>query len=122
MKSILEENQLIGWKTFPIKLYDKKGEEIPGYNGFSVIGKCSPTKYENCEVLEKRLVPNGPLCKYYKGVSIDKCDGSDFVTPEGTSETFITKRAADVLKKYKISNMSLENLADREMEVDNILK
>ncbi len=121
MRSILEENKLTGWKTFSIKLYDKKREEIHGYHGFSVVGRCGPTKYENCEVIEKRLVPNAPLCKYYKGVSISTWDGNDFITPEGTYETFITKRAADVLKKNKISNMHLENLANSEMAVDNIL-
>ncbi len=121
MKSILEENRLTGWKTFPIQLYDKKGKEISGYQGFSVIGKCGPTRYDNCEIIEKRLVPNGPLCKYYKGVSIDTWDGDDFVTPEGTYETFISKRAADILMKNKISNMELKNLADSEIDIDDIL-
>lgn len=121
MKSVLEENKLTGWKTFPIKLYDKEGEEILGYHGFSVIGKCGPTNYKNCEIIKKRLVPKGPLCQYYKGVTIDTWDGNDFVTPEGTYETFITRKAADILKKHRISNMYLQNLADSEMAVENIL-
>src|SRR4051812_1019570 len=28
IQTILEKNNLRGWKTFPIKLYDKKGNEI----------------------------------------------------------------------------------------------
>lgn len=122
MKAILEANLLTGWQTFPIKLFDKKGNEIFGYHGFSITGKCSPTMYENCEIIEKRMVPNGPLCKFYKGVFIDKWDGSDFFTPEGTYDTFITKKAADVLKKSKITNMQLKNLANSEISVDNILR
>jgi hypothetical protein len=120
-KNVLEENNLKGWTTFHIKLYNKKGDEIMGYHGFSVLGKCGPTSYSNCEIIEKRLVPNGPLCKYYKGVCIDGWDGSDFFTPERSYETFITQKAADKLRKHKISNMSLENLADVEMAVENIL-
>jgi len=122
MKTVLEENKLTGWKAFPIELYDKKGNRISGYHGFSITGQSSPTTYDNCEIIEKRMVPNGPVCKFYKGVSIDKWDGSDFFTPEGTYETFITKKAADILKKNKITNLELINLADSEMDVDNILK
>jgi hypothetical protein len=34
MKSILEENNLTGWKTFDIQIYDKKKNEICGYYGW----------------------------------------------------------------------------------------
>ena len=122
MKTVLEENNLTGWKVFPIKLYDRKGNEITGYHGFSVIGHSGPTSYEKSEIIEKRLVPNGPLCRYYKGVTLDNWDGSDFFTPEGTYETFITRKAADILKKNKISNMYLENLAEAEINVRDVKK
>ena len=111
MRKILEENSLTGWKVFSIKLYDKKGNEIVGYHGFSITGHSGPTSYKKSDIIEKRLVPNGPLCRYYKGVTLDNWDGSDFFTPEGTYQTFITKKAADILKKNKISNVYLENLA-----------
>jgi len=122
MKKILEENSLTGWKTFPIKLYDKKGSEITGYHGFSVVGHSGPTNYKNSEIVERRKVSTGPLCKYYKGVSVDNWDGSDFFTPEKTYQTFITKKAADILKKNKITNMYIENLADHQIAVRYIEK
>lgn len=122
MRKILAENYLTGWKAFPIKLYDKKGNEIIGYHGFSVAGQSGPTSYKNSEIIEKKLVPSGPLCKYYKGLVIDKWDGTDFFTPDGTYETFITRRAADVLKKNKISNIHLENLAETETNVRHVKK
>src|SRR5262245_11871693 len=40
LKKILENNRFTGWKTYPIKLYDKKNNEVSGYHGFSVIGSC----------------------------------------------------------------------------------
>jgi len=122
LKGVLEQNSLTGWKTFSIKLYDENGKEIPGYHGFSITGRCSPTNYNNREIIERRMVPNGPICKFYKGVSLDNWDGSDFFTPERTYETFITKKAADLLKKNKITNLKLINLADTETDVDDILK
>ncbi len=117
MRKVLEENNLTGWKVFPIKLYNKKGDEISGYHGFSAAGRCGPTSYEKSEIIEKRQVPNGPICQYYKGVFIDNWDGTDFFTPDGTYQTFITKKAAVVMKKNKITNMYLANLAEVEINV-----
>jgi hypothetical protein len=120
MKKILEENNLTGWQVFPINLYDKKGHEITGYHGFSVTGHSGPTSYEKSEIIEKRSVPEGPICKYYKGVFIDNWDGTDFFTPEGTYQIYITKKAADVLKKNKITNMYLTNLTECEINVRDV--
>ncbi|MGH2613024.1 MAG: hypothetical protein ACRDFB_08270 [Rhabdochlamydiaceae bacterium] len=122
MKSILEENGLSGWQTFSIKLYDKKENEISGYQGFSLTGCCGPTVYKKSTIFEKKLVPTGPVCKFYKGIFIDSWDGSDFFTPKGTYHTLITKKAADILKKSKLTNVRLENLADREIDVHLVKK
>ena len=121
-KTVLEEGHLTGWKTFPIKLYDENGNDIPGYHGFSITGKCSPVTYESCAIIEKRMIPNGPICKFYKGIFINDWDGSDFFTPEGTYETFITEKSANILKKNKITNLKLINLVDRETDIDDVTK
>ena len=122
MKTVLEENNLTGWQTYPIKLYDKKGNEIFGYHGFSVVGHCGPKRYEKSKIIEKQFIPKGPVVKYYKGVFFDDWDGSDFFTPEESFMIFITKKSADVLKKNKITNFWLENLADYETDVTNVKK
>ena len=80
MKDVLEQNNLTGWKTFPVQVFDKKGNEIKRYYGFSVIGKCGPIDYTKCEIVEKRLVPTGPISKFFKGryIGLETWDGSDF--------------------------------------------
>jgi hypothetical protein len=117
MKAILEENKLTGWKVYPIKLYDKKNNEIFGYSGFSITGRCSPPSYAESEIIEKQYVPTGPICKLYKGMTINNWDGSDFVLPQGRLRIIINKKAADILKKNKITNVDLENLAEYETTV-----
>ena len=117
-KNVLELNQLTGWKTFPIKLYDKKGNEINGYHGFSITGHCSGLSYKKSQIIEKRFVPNGPLCKYFKGTFIENWDGSDFFTPDKKFHTFITRNAAEAIQKNKLTNVYLENLAEIEVDVD----
>jgi hypothetical protein len=48
----LEENQFTGWKIYPIKLFDKKENEVEGYHGLSVTGICGPQSYN--EIIEKK--------------------------------------------------------------------
>jgi len=116
LKRVLKENKLVGWKAFPIKLLDKKGNEIPGYHGFSITGHCGPIDYNKCEIFQKRLVEGGPIRNFYKVlyVGLDQWDGSDFFHPEGNLGIIVTVKAADILKKNKISNISLRNLSDIE--------
>ena len=110
-------HKLKGWKTFPIKLYDKKGNEISGYHGFSVTGRCGPINLEKSNIIEKQLVPLGPMVKFYKGISIDQWDGMDFFSPDKKKQILITEKAADILRKNKTTNMYLENVADYEINV-----
>lgn len=118
LKSVLEHNNLSGWKSFPVKVYDVKGNEVSDYYGLSITGRCGATKYDQSEIIEKRLVPQGPLVRYYKGISFNDWDGSDFFIPDKTTYIFTEKTAADILKKNNISNMSLTDLADEETDID----
>ena len=123
MKTILEENKLTGWKTFPIKLYDKKENEILGYHGFSVTGHCGPIDDRKAEIVDRQMIPTGPVFKAYKGmhIGLDEWDGSDFFIPDGSLFFIITTKAANVLKKDKTLNTTLTNCADFEMAVDSVL-
>jgi hypothetical protein len=122
MKTVLEENNLTGWQTFAVKVFTKKGEEIPGYHGLSFTGRCGEVDDSKSEIIEKRLVPNASLSKFYKGlhVGLDKWDGSDFFLPEKYFGTIITSRAAEILKKSKLTNIQLENLAELEIPIFDI--
>lgn len=39
LESILRDNSITGWQSYPIKIYDKKDNEVDGYLGFSVVGR-----------------------------------------------------------------------------------
>jgi len=117
LKKALEENSLTGWKTFDVKVLDKQEQEIQGYYGLSITGRCGKIDYSKSKIIEKRLVPNGPLGRYYKGlyIDLDKWDGSDFFLPEKNFGTIITSRTSDALKKSnKLTNIRLENLTEIE--------
>jgi hypothetical protein len=118
-KNLLNEHHFTGWTTYPIIIWDKKGNQIEGYHGFSVTGVSGPISYANSPIIEKRLVPEGPIVKIYKGANIDlnKWDGSDFFVPESTTGIVITKKVAMQLEKNKVTNLNLRNVAEMEMSV-----
>jgi len=120
MKEILEKNQLTGWITYPIKLYDKKGNEILDYHGFSITGRCTEVNYRESKIIEKRMVPTGPICQFYKGALIKGWEGTDFFMPHLTAYTLITEKVAKLLLKNKISNCDIENMAEYENSVRNV--
>lgn len=41
IKTIFECAGLTGWRTYDVTVHKNNGEEIPGYYGFQVTGKCS---------------------------------------------------------------------------------
>jgi len=117
MKTVLEDNHLTGWQTFAVKVFTKKGEEISGYHGLSITGRCGEIDDSKSEIIEKRLVPNGTIGRFRKGlyVGLDKWDGSDFFLPEKYLGTIVTSRAAEILNKSRLTNIRLQNLADIEI-------
>jgi len=120
MKAVLEQNKLTGWKSYTIELVDKKGNQITGYHGFSVTGRCTSTSFAKSQIINKQFVENGPICKFYKGMSIDGWDGTDFFSPENKGWIFVTKNAFEKLKQNKLTNVCLKNLADIEVDIRNI--
>lgn len=122
MKTVLEDNDLTGWKTFEVKIVDKQGQEIKGYHGLSITGRCGKVDYNKSEIIQKRLVPNGPLVKYYKGlhISLDKWDKKDFFLPEKYFGIVTTHKAAEALKKNNLTNIRLENLTEIETDYSSV--
>src|ERR1700761_161521 len=80
MRDVLEENQLTGWKAFPIQLYDKQQNEVKGYQGLSITGRCGSVNYNKSEIVSKSMINNGPISRYYRGfyIGLEDWDGSDF--------------------------------------------
>lgn len=104
--SILEDNGITGWKTYPIILYDKHGNRLDGYNGFYV------------DVMDgKDLSFELPKYKYDKSTEKLKCivvkrgwlditnwDGRDFTRAERA--TIVTERVVNLFKKEKVTGIS----------------
>lgn len=123
LKETLEENEITGWKTFPISLKDRNNREIEGYSGFSVVGRCGFLDFDKSTVIEKKLVKDGVVGKYYKGLyfELEEWDGSDIFVPKGTRYFFTNKKTMNILKKAKISNLKFQYINEIEI-MDTIVK
>ena len=105
--TLLNENRITGWQSYPIVLYDKKGNLIEGYSGFSVIGKGGnySMAWERGFDKEKK--------KHFiesRGLyDLSQWDGSDFFLV--SDEILITERTMKLLKQNKVSAVEYENLS-----------
>lgn len=119
LKNILEDNKFTGWRTYPIIFYDKKGNEIKGYHGFSVTGRSGPINYENSKITKKQDSKDSPIYECSKGYAIDEntWDGSDFFLPENTTGISVPESVVKVLKPNKITNLNLWPFEDIEIPV-----
>ena len=122
MINILEENELTGWKKFPIKLIDKKNKEIFGYCGFSVVGRCGRIEYNTSREYYEEIYEGGPLDIYYIGEYFDvgTWDGSDFFISKGQLRTLVTQKVVNVLKKHQLSNLKFTNLNDSKISQSDV--
>ena len=106
-KNILNESGLTGWKSYPILLYDKKGRQIEGYNGFSITGRAGNIQKFDNPPTELGYSPKSSGCYF----DFDAWDGSDiFLVLPGY--IIITKKFAEVLLNNKVSGIRLHRLTD----------
>lgn len=120
MKSLLETSHFTGWKTFPARVFDKRGNEIEGYHGFSITGRGGHVGYKTDEIIEKPYFEGGPIEKFYKGVTFDadNWDGSDIFLPKDTWGISVTRKVAEKIKEHKLTNVIFKNFADITTVVD----
>lgn len=99
-KKTFEDFNLTGWKTYPIKLYDKKGNLINGYYGFAITGKVGPVDYTRSKIIAKPSMVLGKPNIVKIGIYFDEnsWDGSDFFI---ATPILVTNRVVEALKKAR---------------------
>ena len=113
-REVLEKNNFTGWKCFPVRLFTKKGEEVTGYQGFSVTGRAGRIDREKSEIVYTEA-PTGRQVANYKGVHVDleQWDGSDIFMPDKWFGIVMTRKVREALLAEKITNIRFENMAER---------
>lgn len=99
---ILTDNQITGWRSYPVLVYDKKGNEIRGYNGFTVTGRGGEMRF----LIDKKELSRVESTKQYIQWDKSQWDGSDFFWVKPMF-LLATKKVRDVFKREKIKYLRL---------------
>ena len=104
--SILEDNGITGWKTYPIILYDKHGNRLDGYNGFYVdVMKGMGLDFEPPQDRCDKTTEDWKWIVTKRGwLDITNWDGRDFTRAERA--TIVTERVVNLFKKEKVTGIS----------------
>ena len=113
---LLQENNLTGWRTYPVWVTDKKGKLHRKYSGLAITGRCGPIDLSRSVVVLSQY-PAGwfPhfLGHYFDD---DSWDGSDLFMEHPdtrghrTAAMFTTERVRQVFRRAKVRNLELERL------------
>ena len=107
-KVILEESGITGWKSYPIALFDKRGNPVEGYHGFSITGRAG--KMEMFDQLPLEYGYSADADGYY--FDVETWDGSDLFNTEGTQFIIASERFIKVLVENKITACDYCRLTD----------
>ncbi len=118
---LLREHGITGWDTYPVEVYGRKGEPLPGYHGFAVTGPECRRDRSRSQILTRQAVPGGKPFQVYKGLYFDESqwDGSDIFLVRLTAGMVVTEKVYRLFKKAKVSNVRFTPLT--EVEIDVIL-
>ena len=115
---LLKSNKISGWSTYPVEIFDRKGDLLPGYYGFAVTGPVCTLDRSRSEIIDKPApTPGGRGYQVYRGYYFDESqwDGSDMFWVNGTK--IVTEKVYRLFKEYKITSILLERLDQSEIHI-----
>jgi hypothetical protein len=115
---ILKENNFTGWATYPVEVSDRKGNRLPGYQGFAVTSYAGKRDLSRSPIIRRApYVPGGGNPEVYKGFYFDEAawDGSDFFRVH-PSDKIVTRAVKDAFTNAKIRNVKFIALPDEETD------
>ena len=119
---LLRENTITGWTTYPVELFDRKGERLDDYYGLAVTGpECDFDPNRSKIVAKPPPVPQGRGYQVHRGLYFDESqwDGSDMFWVRNV-DIVVTERVFRLLKQHKIVNVRLTPLDEVEVRTSDI--
>jgi hypothetical protein len=109
-----------GWGTYPVRLLDRAGGEVPGYAGLAVSGRAGPLDRGRTRVVALPPVgPGLPVSYEERGMYFDPAswDGTDVFVPEGTTAVCVTDRVRRALTAAGATNLDFVPLSHHLMNL-----
>ena len=109
---------LTGWARYAVRVLERSGDELAGYHGLSVRGRCGPLDPARALRVILPAPPGGIAVPGWRGFYFDPAswDGNDFFVPEGTGQIFVAERAKDVMERAELSNIQFQRVTEIERQ------
>jgi hypothetical protein len=105
-------------RTYPVEVYDDRGEVVPGFHGLAITGRCGPIDDELSPVMVvPPPVPEGEALPHRIGLRFwpDTWDGSDLFCPDdGSAWTLLAQDVRDALLAAKVTGIELDKISEIE--------
>ena len=115
---ILNENQVTGWSTYPVEVFDQVGKLHASYHGLAVTGAVCEADYSRSVVVTKPPpAPRGRSYYVYKGLYFDEdqWDGSDMFWVGRVR--VVVEKVKKVFEQNEVDNVRFTSLSEREIRV-----
>jgi hypothetical protein len=104
-----------GWTTYAVEISGRDGDEVSGYQGLAISGRCGPI--DNSLTPKQLLppaVPGGEAVEGRIGMLFEHgtWDGSDLFCTEPGSAVHMTEPVRDALVAAKVTNVDLERITE----------
>ena len=115
---LLRDRAFTGWATYPVEVYDRKGEPLVDYFGLAITGRAGKQDRTRSRILTKPApAPGGQPYQVYRGFYFDESqwDSSDIFLADGFK--VVTLPVQKAFKRARVSNVHFTPLADVEIDV-----
>jgi len=120
VQELLRAENATGWGTYPVEVYGRQGEHLPGYVGLMVSGRAGRQDKSRGDLLRKpALTRSGQPYDVRRGLYFaeDRWDGSDVCVVQGTGVIVVTERARELFRRGRITNVRFTRLSEFERSV-----
>lgn len=109
---ILSDGGFTGWSTYEVSVFSRAADEIKGYRGLAITGRCGPLDYSKSDVFLRQF-PAGAF-PAYRGLyfDVDTWDGSDLLMPEGSGHIFVVEAVKRALQRASVRNIRFTKLSE----------
>lgn len=121
LQDIFREDNIRGWGTYPVKVYDRNKTLILGYGGLSITGRVGEQDVYRGEVIRMPPpVPGGQSYEVLKGFFFenDFWDGNEICFAGRSGYIIVVKRVVDMIKKAKIKNVGFTPVLEHETDIE----
>ena len=118
---ILRTNEVTGWSTYPVEVFDREGKPLASYYGLAVSGAVCEADYSRSAVVTKPPpAPRGKSYDVYKGLYFDEdqWDGSDMFWVGGVR--VVVDKVKTILEQNEVENVCFTPLSEREIRVRHV--